>query len=256
MKTFKNFIGGDWVPPIGGEYFENQNPADVSDDDRPLSAVRCGRRREGGRVGAARLRGVARDAGAGARRRAAPHRRPHDEAKGRDRRPHDARDGQAAHRDARRRPGRHRHRVLRRDRRASPLRPHGAERDAEQVGDELPSADRRCRHHHAVQLSDGDSDLEDVSGAALRKRVHLQAGRGRSAHRARARRDHARGGAAARSDSARARPRRDRRRGDREPSARFRSSHLQDRRRRDASSARRAAGCTSGCRSRWAARTR
>ena len=31
MKTFKNFVGGDWVPPIGGEYFENQNPADVSD---------------------------------------------------------------------------------------------------------------------------------------------------------------------------------------------------------------------------------
>jgi len=31
MKTFKNFIGGDWVPPIGGEYFENQNPADISD---------------------------------------------------------------------------------------------------------------------------------------------------------------------------------------------------------------------------------
>jgi aldehyde dehydrogenase (NAD+) len=31
MKTFKNFIGGDWVPPIGGEYFENNNPADVTD---------------------------------------------------------------------------------------------------------------------------------------------------------------------------------------------------------------------------------
>ncbi|MEP6495160.1 MAG: aldehyde dehydrogenase family protein [bacterium] len=31
MKTFKNFIGGDWVPPIGGEYYENRNPADVSD---------------------------------------------------------------------------------------------------------------------------------------------------------------------------------------------------------------------------------
>ena len=31
MKTFKNFIGGDWAPPIGGEYFENRNPADVSD---------------------------------------------------------------------------------------------------------------------------------------------------------------------------------------------------------------------------------
>src|SRR5438309_1310574 len=31
MKTFKNFIGGDWVPPISGEYFENKNPADLSD---------------------------------------------------------------------------------------------------------------------------------------------------------------------------------------------------------------------------------
>ncbi|HET7372214.1 MAG TPA: aldehyde dehydrogenase family protein, partial [Gemmatimonadaceae bacterium] len=31
MKTFKNFVGGDWVPPVGGEYFENRNPADVSD---------------------------------------------------------------------------------------------------------------------------------------------------------------------------------------------------------------------------------
>lgn len=32
MKTFKNFVGGDWVPPIGGEYFENKNPADLGDD--------------------------------------------------------------------------------------------------------------------------------------------------------------------------------------------------------------------------------
>src|SRR6478752_6560947 len=31
MKTFKNFVGGDWVPPIGGEYFENTNPADFDD---------------------------------------------------------------------------------------------------------------------------------------------------------------------------------------------------------------------------------
>jgi acyl-CoA reductase-like NAD-dependent aldehyde dehydrogenase len=31
MKTFKNFIGGDWVPPLGGEYFENRNPADITD---------------------------------------------------------------------------------------------------------------------------------------------------------------------------------------------------------------------------------
>jgi acyl-CoA reductase-like NAD-dependent aldehyde dehydrogenase len=31
MKTFKNFIGGDWIPPISGEYFENKNPADLDD---------------------------------------------------------------------------------------------------------------------------------------------------------------------------------------------------------------------------------
>src|SRR6476660_9303139 len=31
MKTFKNFIRGDWVPPVGGEYFENRNPADFDD---------------------------------------------------------------------------------------------------------------------------------------------------------------------------------------------------------------------------------
>jgi len=31
MKTFKNFIGGEWVAPVSGEYFENRNPADMSD---------------------------------------------------------------------------------------------------------------------------------------------------------------------------------------------------------------------------------
>ena len=35
----------------------------------------------------------------------------------------------------------------------------------EQVGDELPPADRRRGHHHAVQLPAGDPDLEDVPGA-------------------------------------------------------------------------------------------
>ena len=29
--TFKNFIGGKWVEPLGGQYFENRNPADTSD---------------------------------------------------------------------------------------------------------------------------------------------------------------------------------------------------------------------------------
>ena len=31
MKTFKNFIGGQWVAPSTGEYFDNRNPADTTD---------------------------------------------------------------------------------------------------------------------------------------------------------------------------------------------------------------------------------
>ncbi|OYV73635.1 MAG: aldehyde dehydrogenase, partial [Gemmatimonadetes bacterium 21-71-4] len=30
-KPFKNFIAGAWVDPVGGEYFENRNPADRDD---------------------------------------------------------------------------------------------------------------------------------------------------------------------------------------------------------------------------------
>lgn len=31
MRQFKNFIGGEWVAPDSGEYFENRNPADRDD---------------------------------------------------------------------------------------------------------------------------------------------------------------------------------------------------------------------------------
>ena len=31
MKSFRNFIGGEWVAPSSGEYFENRNPADTND---------------------------------------------------------------------------------------------------------------------------------------------------------------------------------------------------------------------------------
>jgi acyl-CoA reductase-like NAD-dependent aldehyde dehydrogenase len=31
MKTFKNLIGGRWVEPTTGAYFENVNPADTRD---------------------------------------------------------------------------------------------------------------------------------------------------------------------------------------------------------------------------------
>ena len=30
-KTFRNFIGGEWVAPANGAYFENRNPADTAD---------------------------------------------------------------------------------------------------------------------------------------------------------------------------------------------------------------------------------
>src|SRR5690606_35558301 len=31
VKTYRNFIGGEWVEPATGEYFENVNPADRTD---------------------------------------------------------------------------------------------------------------------------------------------------------------------------------------------------------------------------------
>ena len=31
MKTFQNFIAGEWSAPVSGEYFENVNPADITD---------------------------------------------------------------------------------------------------------------------------------------------------------------------------------------------------------------------------------
>src|SRR5262245_66028020 len=30
-ENFKNFIGGEWVAPAAGAYFENRNPADWND---------------------------------------------------------------------------------------------------------------------------------------------------------------------------------------------------------------------------------
>jgi acyl-CoA reductase-like NAD-dependent aldehyde dehydrogenase len=31
VKTYSNYIGGEWIPAAGGEYFENVNPADTRD---------------------------------------------------------------------------------------------------------------------------------------------------------------------------------------------------------------------------------
>jgi aldehyde dehydrogenase (NAD+) len=41
MKRFQNFIGGAWVAPASGEYFQNRNPADLNDTigEFPLSGA-------------------------------------------------------------------------------------------------------------------------------------------------------------------------------------------------------------------------
>ncbi len=31
VKTYSNYIAGEWIPAAGGEYFENTNPADTRD---------------------------------------------------------------------------------------------------------------------------------------------------------------------------------------------------------------------------------
>ena len=206
MTNFKNFIAGEWVAPADRRRTSRTESRRHDRPDRSLSPV--GRARTWSarwRVGQARLRALAPHAGPGARRRAAPRRRPPGRAQGGARRPMTREMGKPlaetrgdvqegidtayyAATEGRRLFG---HTV------PSELR--------EQVGDELPPPDRRRGHHHAVQLPAGDPDVEDVPGAALRQRGGLQAGRGRAAHRARARRDPARGRAAARGDPARAR---------------------------------------------------
>ena len=120
--------------PRNGAYFENRNPADTDDLIGRFPDSDRARRRRGRALGQARLRALVAHAGAGARRRAAPGRRPAGRAEGGDRRRDDPRDGQGAGRDARRRAGGHRHRLLRGDRGAPALRPHRAERAARPSG--------------------------------------------------------------------------------------------------------------------------
>ena len=221
-KTFQNFIAGAWVAPSTGEYFENRNPADTTRPDRPLSALRRGGRRARGRVARSAASSVWRRTPAPARGDVL--RRVGDllvAAQGGDRRPDDARDGQAAHRDARRRAGRDRHRVLRGDE-GRRLFGHTVPSELrEQVGDELPPADRRVR----ASSRRSTSRWRSRRGRCFRRCVCGNACVFKPAEDvphtgARARRDPARGRAAARGDPARARPRRGRRRGDRRASRR------------------------------------
>ena len=207
MKTFKNFVAGAWVEPSSGEYFDNINPADTTDviGRFPLSAAadveRAVKSAKKGfelwsRTPAPARGDVLRRAGDLLVKRkdeiadlmTREMGKPIAETKG------DVQEGidtaYYAATEGRRLFG---HTV------PSELRSKWAMSFRRPIGD--------LRHHHAVQLSARDSDVEDFPRAALRQRGDLQAGRGCAAHRARVRGDSARGGAAARSHAAAARRR-------------------------------------------------
>src|ERR1044072_3873202 len=104
VDNFRNFIGGEWVAPASGEYFENRNPADWDDviGCFPRSGAEDGARAVGPAPGGgpARLRAVVEDPGARPRRGPPPSGRPARPAQGGDRARHDAGDGQGSRRDA------------------------------------------------------------------------------------------------------------------------------------------------------------
>ena len=143
--------------------------------DRPLPGIDARRRRRRAGRRAPRLFDVAPRAGAAPRRDPAPggadHRRPQGAVCPR----HDARNGQGARGNARRRPGSHRHDELHGGRGAPAVRPDRPLGAARQVRDVGPAADWRLLDHHAVELSDGDPVVEDRAGARLRQYRRVQA---------------------------------------------------------------------------------
>ena len=89
---------------------------------------------------------------------------------------HDARDGQGARGDTRRRAGSDRHDLLHGGRGPPPVRSDRAVRAARQVRDVGATAARRVLDHHAVEFPDGDSVVEDRAGARVRQHRRVQAG--------------------------------------------------------------------------------
>ena len=175
-SRYGNFIGGEWVPPSGGEYFENPTPvtgqafceiprSTEADIEKALDAAHgaataWGKTAAGERAVilnkiADRIEAEPRVAGAGrglgqrqadprdAQRRPAVGGRPLPVFRGRDPRP-----GGVAE------PDRRRHRRL-----------------------PLPRAARRGRPDHSVELPDPDGDLEAGAGAGRGQRGRAQTGR-------------------------------------------------------------------------------
>ena len=116
-----------------------------------------------------------RDAGAEARRDPVPHRATACRAQGGAQQAHDARDGQGPAGGAWRRAGGDRRRLLHGRGGPAALRADGAVRDAGQVRDGDPPADRRGRDHHAMELPGRDPGVEAVPRAHLRQHRRHQA---------------------------------------------------------------------------------
>ena len=176
MRILKNFVGGEWR-----ESTRRPRPGCQS---RGHDRGGRGGARVHGRRGrptpcdgrAARVRGLAADARAGAR--ADPLQGPaaHGRAPAGTRRGADPGGGQDARRIARRDPARdQRRRVLRR-RGAADHRRDDSVGAAEQLLLHAEAAGRAGGGDHALELPDRDPDLEDRAGARLGQHRRLQAG--------------------------------------------------------------------------------
>ena len=175
-RVYRNFINGEWVESESGKAYENRNPANtdelvgmfVSSTSEDVDAAV-----ESAKQAYKKWRLVPAPKRAEILYRAA-------ESMVRAQRRlfegHDARNGQGARRDARRRAGSDRHDVLHGGRRPPPVRSDDAVGVAEQICDERAPVDRRGGIDHAVEFSDGDSVVEDDAGAGLRKHGRVEAG--------------------------------------------------------------------------------
>ena len=182
--TFRHFIAGEWCDGVSRR-----------DVREPQPGRHPRRRSAGSRPGTPADVAMAikaaetawpmwsADARPEARRDPVPLRRADGRAQGAALPGDEPRDGQGHRRGPGRRPGGHRHRLPDGRRGPPDVRRHRAVRAARQVGDEHPPADRRRRDHHALELPDRDSVLEDDAGARHRQHRRLQAGQRHAALR-------------------------------------------------------------------------
>ena len=180
-KVFKNFIDGEWVESSTGETFENRNPADTRD---LVGIFQKSAKADVDAAVAAAKRAFTKwrlVPGAAAGGDCFPRGRDSDRAQGRLCPRDDSRNGQGSGRDARRRAGSDRRRLLQRRRGPPAVRADRAVGDAEQVCHGGAAADRGVRHDYAVEFPHGDFFVEAAAGDCVRQHLRHQAGAGHSA---------------------------------------------------------------------------